>query len=295
MKRIISICALLFLATVTFAQHFDKVQSARVTYLANTGFMVEVGQTKMLFDAMFQNGMDRYLTPEETTVEQMKLALPPFDNVSMIFITHLHSDAFDPYLTLQHMLHNPHAKLFCPQQVINKMKIFTEDYPKIKNRIVETTPVLNRYDRMVVNGFEIFAMNIKHSEMMNDHVENIGYVVNVDGVKVFHSGGSTPQTLSDLRGLRLSDLGIDIAFLNDRYGLKKGSKLTNEIVAARYNVLMHFELYITDAVLDNYSDRSKLTPKPHIFRVRNDFQDFYINDYFVPYEEPSLSLSIYTD
>ena len=90
-------------------------------------------------------------------------------------------------------------------------------------------------------------------------------------------------------------MGIDIAFLNDRYGLKKGSKLTNEIVAARYNVLMHFELYITDAVLDNYSDRSKLTPKPHIFRVRNDFQDFYINDFYVPVETPNLSLSIYTD
>jgi L-ascorbate metabolism protein UlaG (beta-lactamase superfamily) len=295
MKRILTICTLAILAVATFAQSNESIQSARVTYLANTGFMVEVGETKMLFDAMFQNGMDRYLTPEETTVEQMKLALPPFDNVEMIFVTHMHSDAFDPYLTIQHMLHNKQAKLFCPQQVINKLKIFTEDYPEIQGRIIETTPIVNRYDRILVNNHEIFALNLKHSEMMNDHVENIGFVVNVDGVKVFHSGGSTPETLGDLRGLRLSDLGIDIAFLNDRYGLRKGSKLTNEIVSARYNVLMHFETYITDTVLDNYCDKSKLSPKPQIFRVRNDFQDFYINDFYIPQEAPNLSLSIYTD
>ncbi len=257
-----------------------NIKTARVTYIANSGFFVVIGTHTVLFDGLFQIGMDRYLEPEQVTVSLMKQGLSPFDDVDLVFISNHQADIFDPYVATQFMLHNQHAKLICPQQVINKLKIFTSDYPKISSRIIETTPLENYYDRLILDGIEILALHVKHPHSINEALENIAYVVMVDGVKVFHSGNSAPKTLYDVKGLRVSDLNVDIAFLTDWYGLNSEARLTNKIVDARYNILMHFDKYITDNSLEAFSDRSWLNSKPHIFKMRNEYQDFYINDFF---------------
>lgn len=295
MKPFISILIVTFLTLGFFnlsANSNENVKSARVTYIANSGFIVNVGHDKIMFDGLFQNGMNRYLEPDEQTVALMKNGLHPFDDIDLVFISNFHADRFDPYIATQFMLHNTAVKMICPQQVINKMMIFTADFQKIKDRIIEATPVANRYDRMLINNYEIFACHVKHEKMENDHVENMGYLVNINGVKVFHSGDSDPSTLSDLRGLNLADIGVDIAFLNDKFGVGKNAKVTNKIVDARYNVLMHFEKFITNNTLDAFADRTKLHPKPHIFKIRNEYQDFYINDFFPKRGNEDLSLTL---
>ncbi|MBN1926016.1 MAG: MBL fold metallo-hydrolase [Prolixibacteraceae bacterium] len=283
---------LVLISDYSFAS--SNIKSARVTYIANSGFMVQLGAQKIMFDGLFRNGMDRYLEPEELTVSLMKQGLSPFDDVDLVFISNHQADSFDPYVATQFMLHNEHVKMICPQQVINKLKIFTSDFPKISSRIVETTPLENNYDRLILNGVEILAMHVKHPNAINEALENIAYVVSFEGVKVFHSGNSSPETLYDLKGLRVSDLNVDIAFLTDWYGLNRGARLTNKIVDARYNVLMHFDKYITDRTLDSFSDHSKLKSKPHIFKMRNEYQDFYLNDFFednIHNHDNSLTLS----
>ncbi|MBN2263324.1 MAG: MBL fold metallo-hydrolase, partial [Prolixibacteraceae bacterium] len=229
--------------------------------------------------------------PDEQTVGLIKNGLHPFDNIDLVFVSSFHADKFDPYVATQFMLHNKHVKMLAPQQVINKMKIFTEDFSKIEKRIIETTPMANHYDRLIVGDYEIFACNIKHEKIENDHVENIGYLVSMNGVKIFHSGDSDASTLSDLRGINMADIGVDIAFLNDNFGVGRAAKQTNKIVNARYNVLMHFEKFITNSTLDAFADRTKLHPKPHIFKIRNEYQDFYISDYEINRYNEDLSLT----
>lgn len=288
MKTIETIILSILLALSSFGQKNSAIKTARVTYIANSGFMVQIGDTKMLFDGIFQNGMDMYLEPDQNTKELIRLAQAPFDDVKLVFVSNYHADHFDPYLTTQFLLHNKEAKLICPQQVINRLMIFVADYPKIKNQIIESTPISNQYDRFVSNGIEIISCNIKHCIPDYETLENIAYIVNVEGIKVFHTGDSSPETLNDLRGIRLADLKIDIAFLNDYYGLNKGAKKTNELVGSRYNVLMHFDKYITDNTLRGFVERSKLESKPIVFRMRNEVQDYYINDFIDPRFEPSV-------
>ncbi|HOO83602.1 MAG TPA: MBL fold metallo-hydrolase [Prolixibacteraceae bacterium] len=288
----ISLSLLIFIASLNlFAGNNETIKSAQVTYIANSGFIVKVGYNKVMFDGLFQNGMNRYLEPSEQTVDLIKNGLNPFDDIDLVFVSSFHADKFDPYVATQFMLHNKHVKMLAPQQVINKMKIFTADFPKIEKRIVETTPMANHYDRIILGDYEVFACNIKHEKIENDHVENIGFLVNVNGVKVFHSGDSDASTLSDLRGINLADIGVDIAFLNDKFGVGRAAKQTNKIVNARYNVLMHFEKYITNSTLDAFADKTKLHPKPHIFKIRNEYQDFYISDYEINSYNEDLSLT----
>jgi len=236
--------------------------------------------------------MNKYLEPDEQTVNLIKNGLHPFDDLDIVFVSNFHADHFDPFLATQLMLNNQKVKMVCPQQVINKMMIFTADYARIKDRIIEATPVANQYDRIIVNGFEIVACHIKHEKIENDHVENMGYLVNMNGVKIFHSGDSNPETLDDIRGLNLGEMKIDIAFLNDKFGIGNAAKKTNNMIDARYNVLMHFEKYITDKTMQAFIERSKLHPRPHVFTIRNEYQDFYINDYIQKKENEDLSLTL---
>jgi L-ascorbate metabolism protein UlaG (beta-lactamase superfamily) len=117
---------------------------------------------------------------------------------------------------------------------------------------------------------------------MNENIENMGYLVNVNGVKIFHSGDSSPKRLSMLKGINLKNMNIDIAFLTDLYGVGLGAKTTNKLISSRYIVLMQFDKYITDKTLDRFAQRCKLSPKPHILKVRNEYVDFYISDYEMP-------------
>lgn len=267
---------------VVKAQNEPKAASARVTYLANCGFMVQIADQKVLFDGAFQNGMDKYLEPDKHTVYLMKEALPPFDDVNLMFVSNHQADHFDPYLTLQFMRNNKEVRLVAPQQAINKMKIFVEHFPEVEKRIVESTPLANGYDRMLIGDIEVFACHIKTPEYMNENIENMGYLVNVNGVKIFHSGDSSPKRLSMLKGINLKNMNIDIAFLTDLYGVGLGANTTNKLISSRYIVLMQFDKYITDKTLDRFAQRCKLSPKPHIFRVRNEYVDFYISDYEMP-------------
>lgn len=291
---VIFILSVIFITAGSFSHAADNssIKTARVTYIANSGFIVNVGTDKVLFDGIFQNGMDKYLEPDQQTVELMKNGLHPFDDLDLIFVSNFHADHFDPYVATQLMLHNESVKMICPQQVINKMMIFTADFARIKDRIIEATPVANQYDRMIVNGFEIVACHVKHEKIENDHVENMGYLVNMNGVKIFHSGDSKPETLDDIRGLNLAEMDIDIAFLNDKYGIGSAAKKTNNMIEARYNVLMHFEKYISDKTMQAFIERSKLQPRPHVFTTRNEYQDFYINDYLPKRESEDLSLTL---
>lgn len=280
MKRVIILLMVIVLSSVGLKAQENKINSTRVTYLANSGFLVDLGETVVLFDGLFQNGMDRYLEPTTYTINAIKNGLAPFDNVDIAFVSNKHADHFDPYLAIEFLTNNENAKLICPQQAINKMIIFTSKYLLVKDRIIETTANINNYDRFVIDNIEIFACRAKYEKAEFDHIENISYVVNVDGVKLFHSGDSRPEDLRNMEGINFSDLNIDLAFLNDKYAMGKSAKITNKILDARYNVLMHFEKYVKVKQLMNFAERSNLNSHPHIFKARNEYQDFYINDYF---------------
>jgi len=284
---LIFILPLLLLGEVKY-----PIQSVRVTYLANTSFLIKAGNSKIMFNGLFQSGMNRFSEPDVHTTYLLKNALPPFDDVSLVLVSNHEAHQFDPYLAIQFLLHNAEAKIICPQQALNKMKIFVEDFEQVKSRIIESTPMKNHYDRILVGGLEVVVAQIQAPYRENSVLENLAYLVNIEGVKFFHSGDSAPKLLQQLNGLGLADQQIDLAFLADHYGVGSNAQLTNRIVGARYNVLMQFEKSISDHTLDQFANRSKLNSRPHIFKFRNQAIDFYIHDYIV--EPNSLQFLSYS-
>lgn len=290
MKRIIAILTIAILTFTIVKAEENKVTSSRVTFLANSGFLVDIGEDAIMFDGLFQNGMNKYWEPTEATISAIRKALPPFDKVSLAFVSSKYADHFDPYLATQFMMNNKEVKLICPEQVISKMKIFTVDYEQIKNRIIETTPMPNQYDRFVINNTEVLACRIDGDDIHERHIEKMLYMVNVNGVKVLHTGDSKPCELDKIEGVDFQSMDIDLAFLSDSYAVGNSGKLANELIDAQYNVLMHFEKFVKVKQMESFAKRSKLKSTPVIFVARNEYKDFYIND-FIPSQFEYKSLA----
>lgn len=287
-KYIIFLSALLALSINVFPVSPIGIRSVKVTYVANSSFIVKAGTSKIMFNGLFQSGMNLFAEPDVHTAYLIKNALPPFDDIQLVLVSNKHAHQFDPYLATQFMKNNPEAKMICPQQAINKMKLFVEDFELVKDRIIESTPLVNHYDRFVIQDIEVLTAHAQVSRFENHSVENMAYVVNVGGVKFFHSGDSSIETLRRMNGLDIAGLKVDIAFLADRFGVGRSALQTNKLIDARYNVLMQFEKNISDRTLDAFASNSRLSSKPHIFKARGQSIDFYINDY---HEYPTNSNS----
>jgi L-ascorbate metabolism protein UlaG (beta-lactamase superfamily) len=79
-----------------------------ITYVGNAGFLISIGDKKILIDALFKGFEGSYKLPQEVQ-DKLTLAQAPFDDVDLILVTHAHSDHIDPVMVLQHMQNNPDA------------------------------------------------------------------------------------------------------------------------------------------------------------------------------------------
>ncbi|MBE0675226.1 MAG: MBL fold metallo-hydrolase, partial [Bacteroidales bacterium] len=83
MKRIITFLLLTFIAVSSYAQP----NRAEVTYIGNAGFMINIGDKKILVDALFKGFAGDYEIPQEVQ-DKLTLAQAPFDDVDLILVTH---------------------------------------------------------------------------------------------------------------------------------------------------------------------------------------------------------------
>ncbi len=96
--------------------------AASAFYLANEGVMVVHGETKILFDPLFNNAYGRY----ELLPGEMKDALfagePPFDGVDAVFVSHFHGDHFSPAEMLAFLKLRRDIRLYAPEQAVSAMR-----------------------------------------------------------------------------------------------------------------------------------------------------------------------------
>src|SRR5512140_678587 len=71
----------------------NRNNALEVTYLANEGFMIAMGNTKVLIDALYNS--KHFPSPSEALAAKMIDGISPFDNVDYALVTHDHGDHFD--------------------------------------------------------------------------------------------------------------------------------------------------------------------------------------------------------
>lgn len=245
----------LFIQVEIFAIEAGKpLSSVQITYIANEGFLIESAHKKILVDALFgEKAMSFCDNPEEETLRDMIAARGEFSDVDLVAVTHRHRDhLFAPFVA-GHLSANPAAGFLSCQQTV-ELLAEEEEYEKFSEQVIEVTPDSLMYKDTVIHDIGVRVYRLVHGPYLvedpntglsidrHQNIQNLGFLFNVGGVKVFHCGDSSPRCIEDYEHFRLDREGIDIAimgrgFLASTTGL--GVEILRDLVKADHIVLMH--------------------------------------------------------
>jgi L-ascorbate metabolism protein UlaG (beta-lactamase superfamily) len=147
------------MASISTADH-----AAKVHYVANEGFLIEVGAEKVLIDALFDNQSITYChVPDETTLRKMENAESPFDGVGLILVTHAHPDHFSPQSVLRRLRNDSAAVVVGPPQMIAALETAGATKQEIDERIIDVDLELYDSAELDVAGIGVRAFRLRHS------------------------------------------------------------------------------------------------------------------------------------
>jgi L-ascorbate metabolism protein UlaG (beta-lactamase superfamily)/putative hemolysin len=223
----------------------------RVTYIGNSGFMITTTHKKILIDAIYRGIKYVYTLPEDIQ-NASALALPPFDNIDLILVSHSHRDHFDSSLVKQHLQNDPEAAFAAQERIASQ-------FSGLGNQIIYLDPVQGEPVEVDINGIHVKALSLPHGV---NEPGNTGFVITVDGTKLFFSGDLDLGQIDYevFRAYKLPEEKIDIAFITHYYLTedKSEQRFVKEGIGAKYLIPNHY--YFTDPpmnlaiVLHNYPE-----------------------------------------
>ncbi|PLX21326.1 MAG: hypothetical protein C0599_08115 [Salinivirgaceae bacterium] len=111
-------------------------QKVDVTYIANSGFLIESNGKQIIIDGLFKQGWDTYLTPSDSVISSIVNQREPFEKSNLMLITHNHGDHFDASMVVDYLLNNEENILIGSPNVTNAVLQHPE-YKKFGGQIVQ--------------------------------------------------------------------------------------------------------------------------------------------------------------
>lgn len=247
-KVILTFLLLSYLTVSSYSQQ----KKTEVTYVGNAGFLIEVGDKKILIDALFKGFEGSYELPQEVQ-DKLTSAQAPFNDVDLILVTHAHGDHIDPDMVRQHLQNNPKAFFASTEQIVNAL-----DGPS--ERCFAFNPTKGKSESKVINDIRIESFYFPHGA--NSRIINIGFLISVNGVTLFETGDfdNEQYTFEEFRSLQLPEKKIDLAFIQHYYLTDKAEarKFVEEGIGAKYLIPIHYH-FTTPAfnsilIKQNYPD-----------------------------------------
>jgi glyoxylase-like metal-dependent hydrolase (beta-lactamase superfamily II) len=173
--------------------------SLTLTLIECAGFLLAAEGTSVLIDAVYAAPAVRFSGLAE--------AEPPFE-ADLILATHSHPDHFDPVVVARYLEARPTATFVGPRDAA--LRVLAEA-PGIDLERV-TGVVLDRFGstELLRGGIRLTLFDLPHGG-----TPNIGYLIDLGGVRVFHTGDHTLSTESmaalDRWGVRDCDIGVLLA------------------------------------------------------------------------------------
>ena len=163
-----------------------------VRSILNEGVLVEQGESKILFDPIYDNGFNAFPEQSVELKEAIISGLPPYDDVEAIFVSHYHDDHFSIPNMIRLLKAQESVRLYAPQQAVEALKADDNwDAPLIA-RVISI--VLQNEDAAMVMSLDamtIEALRTPHTGWPEYHkdVENITFRITMpEGARVMHLG-----------------------------------------------------------------------------------------------------------
>jgi len=94
-----SIMKLFFLLAFSFVNTLSSESDAvTVTYVANEGVLIQSGSKQVLIDALHKPYLSEYLATPQKILDTMMANRPPFEDIELLLVSHIHGDHFNDEL-----------------------------------------------------------------------------------------------------------------------------------------------------------------------------------------------------
>jgi L-ascorbate metabolism protein UlaG (beta-lactamase superfamily) len=183
-----------------------------VTYIANQGVLIAAGDTQVLIDGLHRQYRPAYPFLPEPYREQIETARPPFHQIDVILVSHVHLDHFHPESVARHLRHNTGATLVSSEQVVAEIAALA-DHASIRSRVKAITPSLKQRVATVVGGVSVELLGVGHGSGGHATVQNLGHLISLGGNRLLHIGDASAEDASIFAAFNLDEADIDVAFL----------------------------------------------------------------------------------
>ncbi|MCX4471733.1 MBL fold metallo-hydrolase [Micromonospora sp. NBC_01655] len=187
--------------------------TVRARWLGQAGFWLTAtgpgGAAHLLVDPYLSDSLARKYAG--TTFPHVRMLPPPVTTADLpplcaVLSSHAHTDHMDPDTLVPLMAAQPELRLACPRAVLDQA-LRRSRAPRSR------LDALADGDRVDYGPFTVTALPAAHEERVRDSRGDdhfLGYVVEVAGTRVYHSGDCVPW---DGQIERLAALDIDVALL----------------------------------------------------------------------------------
>lgn len=213
--------------------------SQKATYVANSGVFIQVGESKILIDAFFNNGRGKFATPGEAQLNAMVAGKSPYNNLSLALITHAHPDHFAPQQVSKLLSTQKNLKCLTTPQVVDSIESVVDNFESIHDRTL-TFPLSRTWKTYNQDGLIVKAAYSRHAGKINAKVQDLVFIVNVNGKKILHLGDADmdPKRFQELK---LKYENIDVAFVPFWYMTGfYGAEIISKYIAPKKVVAVHF-------------------------------------------------------
>lgn len=255
-------------------ENTSKTQAPlELRYIANEAVMLSSASQKVLIDALFVDIIPDYQAPSKETTENMIKGLSPFENVTLVLVSHNHPDHFDPALAVQFMENRPQPLLIAPADAVSALQEKAKDWNKIRERIISLDLKPGETAQRNLQGITVQAFRTLHSGD-KDSPANLMYLIEMGGWRIFHEGDSNAN-LDLFRKFEPGKNPIHLALVHFWFPLDlAGEKIILEVLKPEHVALIHLPKRLEndapgkiDMVRKHYKDIFLLLPQmePKVF------------------------------
>jgi len=227
----------------------DESSQLEVTYIANMGVMISSSTKTVLIDALFDKGFNYYSPTPPVIVSKINKAEPPFNSIDLILVTHSDGDHFSAPMIADYLAKNKSVKVVCNNLTSSALKEsigLTSDTACI----VGITPKLCNSTDTLVDDINVKVLRLRHSGR-DGQSENLGFVIEIDGIKVFHSGdsggnfrqGEAFTEIQEYVSIGIEEMEVDLAILNRSFpwgSNRPGLLILKDQMKPKHIILTHF-------------------------------------------------------
>jgi L-ascorbate metabolism protein UlaG (beta-lactamase superfamily) len=192
----------------------------QIINVANEGFLLSTSTHKVLIDALFTNGYGAFSVPPKDFTDKIMKSEAPFDSVHLYLLTHYHADHCDPVLINQYLSKHPDIPFVASKPSIVFIDGTCFGFIAKKKQFRVMTPEMNQSITKTLNNIPVKVFGLKHLSFYKDSIDleetmfHVSYLLDMDGIKIFHSGDIEKNAFEDYLAKNKSWTDtIDVAFL----------------------------------------------------------------------------------